>query len=428
MHIVDIHIHSHYSRATSKDMNIASLYKWGKKKGITVMGTGDFTHPAWIAEMKEKMQPAEDGLFTLKEEYAKSEENDLSQILKERSMRFLLTSEISTIYSKGGKVRKVHSLIVAPSFETVEKINTKLGEVGNLDADGRPILGLDTKELLKIALDIDPDILFVPAHIWTPWFGMFGSKSGFDSLEETFEEMTPHIHAIETGMSSDPYMNWRVSNLKNITMISNSDAHSPAKLGREANLIDADMSYTEIVGAMRTNDQRMVGTIEFYPEEGKYHADGHRLCKFSCGPEQSKKLKEICPLCVKPLTLGVKNRVELLADHPNDFIPVNHKKVEYIVPLAEIIAQLKNVKSVSGKAVKAEYETVINHFGDEFSILRTIPIQEIYGAGFTQLSVAIDRMRKGEVIRTPGYDGEYGVITVVDKKEDISLRQIGLGI
>jgi uncharacterized protein (TIGR00375 family) len=412
-HIVDIHIHSHYSRATSKDMNISSLYTWGKKKGITVMGTGDFTHPAWFAELQEKMEPAEKGLYILKKEHTEVEEKSLPEQLRSRSMRFLLTVEISTIYSKGGKVRKLHSVIVASSFEAAAKISQKLSRIGNLQADGRPILGLDTKELLKICLDVDPESFFVPAHIWTPWFGMFGSKSGFDSVEETFEELAPYVTAIETGLSSDPFMNWRVSHLEGRSILSNSDAHSVRKLGREANMMECELSYDDIVGGMRTNDERLVGTIEFYPEEGKYHLDGHTNCKFCATPQESRELNYLCPVCEKPLVLGVEHRVEALADRPIDFKPQKMKKVEYIVPLEEIIMQIKDVKS-STQAVKKEYETLLRQFGDEFSILRTIPTDEMKRAGFVSIANAVSKMRSGDVVRIPGYDGTYGVIKVVD--------------
>lgn len=414
--IVDLHTHSHYSRATSKESTLEGLYKWGKIKGINVIGTGDFTHPKWFAELQEKLEPAEPGLFKLKEDISKTIDEQLPLLVKENIIRFVLTVEISNIYSKNGKVRKVHNLVISPSFKTVETLNSKLDKIGNLKADGRPILGLDSKQLLKICLETDPNILFIPAHVWTPWFAIFGSKSGFDSLEEAFEELAPEIKAIETGLSSDPFMNWRVDDLKNITIISNSDAHSPPKLGREATLLNSQLDYFDIVAAIKSNDQRLVGTIEFFPEEGMYHYDGHRAHNIRFSPAETKKHNGICPVCGKPLTIGVENRVDVLASHPMDYKPASHKRVEYIIPLIEIIGEIKNMGTAS-KAVQEIYWKVINLFGNEFDILRKVSVDTIKERGFTELSMALGKMRKEEVIKNPGYDGVYGTIKIFDETE-----------
>ena len=304
-YIGDFHIHSHYSRATSKDMNIEELDRWARIKGIDVLGTGDFTHPAWLRELQEKLEPAEEGLYKLKIPNPKHQISNKSQ-----ATRFILTVEVSSIYSQGGKVRRIHNIIFAPSFEAVAKLNRKLGEVGNLRADGRPILGLPAKELLKMALDASEDCLLVPAHIWTPWFSVFGSKSGFNSIEECFEEMSEHIYAIETGLSSDPAMNWRISALDDITLISNSDCHSARRIGREANIFEGDeLNYKNIINAIKysrrkdvgrlTSHMKFVSTVEFFPQEGKYHYDGHRDCKISMSPLESQKVNKICPGCGK---------------------------------------------------------------------------------------------------------------------------------
>lgn len=415
--IVDLHTHSRYSRATSKESTLEGLYKWGKIKGINVIGTGDFTHPQWFAEIKEKLEPAEGGLFKLKEPYSKGIDESLPDSIRNHDIRFVMTVEISNIYSKHGKVRKLHNLVIAPSFETVSVINEKLGHIGNLKADGRPILGLDSKELLKIVLQADSNVLFIPAHIWTPWFALFGSMSGFDSLEEAFEEMAPQVHAIETGLSSDPYMNWRVEDLKNMTIISNSDAHSPQKLGREATMIDSKLDYFDILGGIKSNDERVVGTIEFFPQEGKYHYDGHRVCAVRFSPPETKKHQGICPVCHKPLTVGVDYRVDELAFKPADFKPAKHKKVEYIIPLVEIIGEVKGKGSTSN-IVREVYEKAILVFGSEFEILRKVPLEKIKEEGFADLAVALDRMRKGEVYVEPGYDGVYGVIKVFGSDEE----------
>lgn len=410
--LVDLHLHSHYSRATSKDANLEGIYKWGKIKGINIIGTGDFTHPAWLAELQEKLEPAEPGLYKLKNTYAEEIEKTLPSSVKNNILRFVLTVEISNIYSKKEKVRKLHNLIIAPSFETVINLNSQLAHIGNLTSDGRPILGLDSKELLQLTLNTDPNNLFVPAHIWTPWFGMFGSKSGFDSIEETFEELTPYIKAIETGLSSDPFMNWRLTQLQNISIISNSDAHSPQKLGREATIIDAELSYQDIIEAIKTNDKRLIGTIEFFPEEGKYHLDGHRACKIRFTPSETKQHSGICPVCKRRLTVGVDYRVEELANHNHDFKPKNHKLVEYIIPLPETIAEFVKTKSTTSKKVVTEYNKVIAALGTEFDILRNIPIDEIKSHGFELLATAIQKMRDKDLYIDPGYDGIYGTIKI----------------
>ncbi len=422
--IVDLHIHSHYSRATSPQMNIASLYKWGKIKGIHIIGTGDFTHPAWFKELQEKLEPAEPGLFRLKDEFAREQDAMIPESCRNNLIRFILTVEISNIYKRGDKVRKVHNLLIVPSFAAASKINQQLAAIGNIRSDGRPILGLDSEKLLQIMLDADPDSLFVPAHIWTPWFAMFGSKSGFDTIEEAFGTLAPHIHAIETGLSSDPFMNWRLSQLDGITLLSNSDAHSPQKLAREANIMSCQVSYNDIINGIKTNDDRFKGTIEFFPEEGKYHYDGHRACDIRCTPQETKKLNGICPKCGLPLVIGVENRVDAIADRPPEYKPASHKKVEYIIPLTEIITELKGAKAAN-KAVWAEYDRVIAEVGNEFDVLRLLPIEQIAGAGHERLAQAIDKMRKGDVIKDPGYDGVYGTIKVNLDEEH---PQLSLGI
>lgn len=412
-------------------MTLESIYKWGKIKGINVIGTGDFTHPAWFKEIREKLEPAEPGLFALKSKIAKEIDKKLPESVRNNTIRFILTVEISNIYKKNDKVRKVHNVLVAPSLESVSEINSQLNKIGNIKSDGRPILGLDSKELLKISLNADKDNFFIPAHIWTPWFSIFGSKSGFDTIEEAFDELAGEIKAIETGLSSDPFMNWRLSQLDGLTIVSHSDAHSPQKLGREADILDCKLDYFDIIQALKTNDKRIVGTIEFYPEEGKYHFDGHRKCNFVCTPEKTEKLKGICPKCRKPLVKGVHYRVHKLANRKPEYIPKKHKKVEYIIPLAEMIAEIKGVKSANSKGVQIEYEKMYSKLGDEFSILRSLPIDEIKDAGFAEAAEGIKRMRKGQVSVTPGYDGVFGIIKVFEntdgKKKSIA-GQVGMSI
>jgi len=405
--IGDFHIHSKYSRAVSPLMNLENLAKWGEIKGIDILGTGDFTHPKWFESIKKELEPAEPGLFKLRD--------------REYKTRFILTSEISCIYKKGDKVRKVHIIIFAPSIDDVEKINSKLDKIGNLKADGRPILGLDAKELAKIVLGIDEKCLVVPAHIWTPWFSVFGSKSGFDSLEECFEEYTKYIYAVETGLSSDPAMNWKLSQLDKVSLISNSDSHSLAKIGREANVFDAELSYQGIADALKSRSNKnssakFLYTIEFFPEEGKYHHDGHRLCNLSLTPQQSKKCDNICPKCGKPLVIGVLNRVEELADRPDGFRPENAVPFKSLIPLNEVIAEAIGTSVVS-KKVSEYYNNLVSNLGNEFKILLESSEKEISEKSLPIIAEAVIKMREGEVSVEPGYDGVYGKIKIFLNKD-----------
>lgn len=409
--IADLHMHSRYSRATSRDMTLENLWKWSQLKGITVLGTGDFTHPQWLGEIKEKLNNCGNGLFRLKK---KNWLNDIP-VSCSAEMYFMLTAEISCIYSKNGRLRKIHSIVLAPDFNTAEKINSKLSKIGNLSADGRPILGLDAKELLRIVLEASEDVMLIPAHTWTPHFSVFGAASGFDSLEECFEELTPHVYAIETGLSSDPQMNWRLSCLDRITLTSHSDAHSPHKIGREANILDTDVSYTAITNAMKKRGG-FTGTIEFFPEEGKYHYDGHRICGVSLSPEETIKNNYLCPVCGKKVTIGVMHRVDKLADRKNGFKPENAPVFYSVIPLAEIISETVKV-GVNSKAVKNEYFKLLENLGNEFKILMDCTVAEIESAGSPQLAEAISRMRKGKVSIAPGFDGEYGKVKIFEEVE-----------
>ncbi len=406
--IADLHIHSKYSRATSRDMSPESIWKWAQLKGITIIGTGDFTHPGWLTELKEKLNPADNGLFRLKEEFFP---DDIPASCKSEVF-FLLSAEISCIYSKNGKTRKIHSIIFAPDFADAAKINSVLSKIGNLKSDGRPILGLNAKELLKIVLDASPDAMLVPAHAWTPHFSVFGAMSGFDSLEECFEEWTPYIHAIETGLSSDPAMNRRLSALDRITLISNSDAHSPAKIGREANIFNTEISYKHVMDAIKTK-KGFLGTIEFFPEEGKYHYDGHSSCGVSLSPEETIKHNYLCPVCGKKVTVGVMHRVEKLADRKEGFksreAPIFHSTI----PLPELIAETLKV-GVNSKAVAKAYQQLLQKLGNEFKILMSLSLHEIEEAGSSLIREAISRMRSGDIHITPGFDGEYGKVNVFE--------------
>ena len=406
--IADLHIHSSYSIATSRDITPETLYKWAQLKGVTVLGTGDFTHPSWLSELKEKLEPIGNGLFTLKKKYRGIVDKEVPESCK-GELYFLLSSEISCIYKKGGKVRKVHNLVYMPGFEEAERLNIELGKIGNLKGDGRPILGLDSKELLRIALDISSDSILIPAHAWTPHFSVFGSGSGFNSLDECFEELTPHIYAIETGLSSDPPMNWRVSSLDNITLISNSDAHSPQKIGREANIFDTELSYSGIMGGIKDR-KGFMGTIEFFPEEGKYHLDGHRACKVRLTPEETIKKNSLCPSCGKKVTVGVMHRVEELADRKERGRPIGAKPYHPLISLRTLISQTLGVGEGS-KKVALEYMNILNTLGPELKVLMDTPIREIETVN-RSIAMVISNMRKGKVSIEPGYDGEFGKVMV----------------
>jgi uncharacterized protein (TIGR00375 family) len=409
--IADLHVHSRYSRATSRDMCPEGLWKWAQLKGISVIGTGDFTHPGWLKELNEKIEPAEPGLFALRQEFRS---NDVPASCK-ADVRYILSAEISCIYSKNGRTRKVHCVILTPDFAAAARLNLALARIGNLHSDGRPILGLDAKELLRITLDASPDALFIPAHAWTPHFSVFGAASGFDSLEECFEDLTPYIYAIETGLSSDPLMNWRLSALDRITLVSNSDAHSAAKLGREANILDTELSYPAITEAVRTR-KGFSGTIEFFPEEGKYHHDGHRDCGVSLSPKETIHYGYLCPVCGRKMTVGVMHRVEKLADREHGFRPAGAPPFTSIIPLPEIIAEGLRC-GVNTKKVEALYLPLLEQLGSEFRILMDAPLDDIERAGTPLIREAIARMRAGNVHIAPGYDGEFGKVRIFEEVE-----------
>ena len=380
------------------------LARWAKKKGIALLGTGDFTHPTYAVELKSKLSPLENGLLELRS--------------GEKEVRFILTAEVSNIYSQDGRVRRVHTLIFAPSFEVTEALRSKLGSYGKLSSDGRPIFGFSANDLAKMIFDISEDCLVIPAHAWTPWFSIFGANSGFDSIEECFGEMTPHIHALETGLSSDPEMNWRLSALDRFTLISNSDAHSPNRLGREANAFDCPLDYQEITEAIRRKDRRkFLFTIEFFPEEGKYHYDGHRDCGVIFNPTETKGHQKLCPVCHKKLTVGVLHRVEELADRPEGFTPKTAMPSIHLIPLEEIIAEALEVK-VGTKAVDAEYERLVERGGSEFKILLDAPPDQLESFVPPRILEGILLMRQGKVSIVPGHDGVYGKISLFPDRKD----------
>ncbi len=456
--IADLHIHSKYARAVSPKMLLPELDRWADDKGILVMGTGDFTHPAWFLDISKQLEPAEPGLFKLKKELQLPTLKDTKA-----QTRFLLTVEISSIYSRAGKGHRVHTIIFAPDIATVAKINEKLNAIGNIKSDGRPILGLDVRELMKLVLDINPECVIVPAHIWTPWFSLFGSKSGFNSMEECFGDLTKHIFAIETGLSSDPVMNWRLSALDHIAIISNSDSHSLERIGREANIFDTELSYAGIIRALKNaaqgsviaseakqsrvdtlnekripmdrrgvprddNNEKFVATIEYFPEEGMYHFDGHRKCGVSYAPDETRKRHGLCKSCGKPVTVGVLNRLDKLADRP-EITPVHtkfeqviahshEKRVPYInlVTLDSIIGEALDV-GVKSKAVKQEYDKLIKTFDNELTLLMKVPFVELVKETKPEIAEGIRRMREHKMTIIPGFDGQYGVVKIFDKKD-----------
>ncbi len=413
--VADLHIHSKYSRACSKDLVLEKIDEYCQMKGVDIIATADFTHPLWFKELKDKLVETESGLYQLRNSKFKT--------------RFLCATEISCIYSKGGKVRRLHIVVLAPNLETVEKINRKLGEIGNLKSDGRPILGLDVEELAQICLEIDKRCMIIPAHIWTPWFAMFGSKSGFDSIEEAFGSMSKYIYAIETGLSSDPPMNWRVKDLDRVSIVSNSDAHSLPNIAREANVFEINerrLSYDEVCRIIKDkNPKEFLYTIEFYPEEGMYHFDGHRDCGVSFTPLETKKHNGVCPVCKKPLTVGVLNRVEELADPQRgpDYIDKNRVPYKKLIELDKIIAESLGIKSRRAKQVWKEYELLVKQFNNELDILLKADYDSLSKVTLPQIVEGIKRVREGRLHIQPGFDGQYGRIRIFDEEEKLGAQK-----
>lgn len=413
MFTADFHIHSRYSRATSKDCVPEMLELWARRKGLQLIGTGDFTHPAWRQELRDKLMEAEDGLYRLKTDCRLQ---DGAPAGEDQPARFIVTGEISSIYKKDGRVRKVHNVIMLPSLDAAEALAKRLELIGNLHSDGRPILGLDSRDLLEITLDVCPQAIFVPAHIWTPHFSLFGAYSGFDRIEDCYGDMTPYIHAVETGLSSDPPMNWRLSALDGYTLISNSDAHSPANLAREANRFDTELTYAAIAQAMKKGNGGFRGTIEFFPEEGKYHYDGHRHCKVCLKPSETLAAGGICPVCGGRITVGVLHRVEELADRPEGFRHDDSVRFESLIPLPEVVAASMGCTAASNKA-RTQYESLLERLGSELHILREAPVEDIEREAGPLIAEGIRRLRSGRVDVFPGYDGEYGKVRILDQSD-----------
>ncbi len=403
--IADLHLHSYLSRATSKKLVFENIYRWAQLKGVQIVATSDFTHPEWFSQIQDRLEPAENGLLRLKQNYCQTMDSVVPASCQ-GEVRFILSTEISSIYKQGGKVRKVHNLIFVPEIADAANIRKTLEKIGNLKADGRPILGLSSRNLLEIILSINPKAFLIPAHIWTPWFSVLGSKSGFDSIEECFEDLSSHVFALETGLSSDPKMNWQVSVLDRFSLVSNSDAHSPEKIGREATIFNIDFSYDSLVHALQTKDN-LEGTIEFFPEEGKYHMDGHRKCQMMLVPRETRENHGLCPICHKPVTIGVMNRVESLADRQPDVLPQGAKPYHSLVPLIEILSEIYSCGENSKKIQKIYHDTLAL-LGPELKILMDVSLEDINRKHSPLLAEAISRMRHGRVHLDAGYDGEFG--------------------
>ncbi|MCJ7804678.1 endonuclease Q family protein [Patescibacteria group bacterium] len=428
--IADLHFHSKYSRAVSPRMIIPEISLWASKKGIGLVGTTDFTHPLWFRELKENLEEVNEGVYRLR--------NPLERKI---NPLFLLTTEISSIYTQDGRSHRIHNAIFAPNLGIVEEINNKLRSHGvNLMSDGRPITGLSTPQICEIVFSVDKNCLIIPVHVWTPWYSLYGSNSGFDSIKECFGEFTDQIYAIETGLSSDPAMNWRIAELDKRSILSFSDAHSPQKLGREATVFEIEdvkkLKYEEIRQAII--NQQIAYTIEFYPEEGKYHWTGHRSCQIKQSPEQTAKLGTICPVCGRKLTVGVMQRVEELASRSSEEVigerdhliksKTNRPPYFMVVPLLEIIAEAME-STVSSQAVIGRYEQMVEKFGSEFEVLLKTPIEFISQSFGDKTAEAINKVRQGQILVDPGYDGVFGVVKIwpdpkeekEEKKEQMSL-------
>jgi len=405
--VLDLHLHSKYSRACSPALTLSGIDAACRLKGVAVVSSADFTYPAWFNALKNELREINNsGLYCLKE-------------AADEKVKFLLSTELSLIYKQGGKARRIHLVVHAPNLAAVAELNNFLDKSYNIRSDGRPILGLPAPDLVKLCLKIDPRFLIYPAHIWTPWFSVFGSKSGFDSFEECFGDQAEFIYAYETGLSSDPAMNWRVSALDKLTLLSNSDAHSPANIAREANAFDLnDGGYQEIYKIIKNKDAKKIKyTIEFYPEEGMYHWDGHRVCGFSIDPRKAENLKGLCPVCKKPLTIGVANRAEQLADRPLGFRPKGATDFKKTVELDKIIAESLNVKSRQSVRVRSEFDNLIKNVGSELFVLLEADLKKIETVAGARLAEGVRRMRAGELLIKPGFDGQYGEIHIFSEAE-----------
>ncbi|MGR3219931.1 MAG: endonuclease Q family protein [Candidatus Anammoxibacter sp.] len=416
-YIADLHVHSQFSRATSKTCNLPGLFSWARVKGVNLVGTGDFTHPEWFAILKEHLEPAESGFFRLKDDNVNNALEGVSPTTI--PVRFTLTAEISCIYKRDGRVRKIHTILHVPDFESAENINIKLAAIGNIESDGRPTLGLDVRNLLEILLEQATEGFMVPAHIRTPWFSLFGSKSGFDTVEECFGVPAKYIFALETGLSSNPDMNRLVRSLDRFTLVSNSDCHSPSKLGREANLFDTGFDFYSMRDALKNNrGNEFTGTIEFFPEEGKYYFDGHRKCAVCLDPAETINGSTVCPVCGNPLTIGVMHRVMELSDRKEPVYPEGAPIFKSLIPLPEVLSEIIGV-GPSSKRVLAEYARVISLFGSDINLYLNVSVEEIKSKHSTLLGEAVKRIRNGNVVRTPGYDGEYGVVKVFNDNKEL---------
>src|SRR4030066_2062738 len=406
--IADLHIHSRYSRATSERMNLDEIARYAKIKGLNLVGTGDFTHPKWLSEIRETLaQDADTGLYRV----AKNPDS---------LMRFMLTTEVCTIFDFQGQSKKVHHVILAPSIDSVNQINVALEKHGDLASDGRPVLNMTAAQLVESVMEVSGENMVFPAHAWTPWFSIFGAFSGFDTVEECYQDMTRHIHALETGLSSDPPMNWRLSNLDRFTLVSNSYGHNfgPWRIGREANVFELEeASYKQITDAIRLKDvARLKFTIETDPAYGKYHWTGHRACNVALSAREAIKLADICPSCRKKLTKGVEQRVEELANRPEGFRPDNCASFVRLLPMSEIIAAVLGSESPSAQKVWNIYNALIAKFGSEYSALIDASEDELRAVAGDKVAEAIVRVREGKAKVTPGYDGVYGQLMLAEKQ------------
>ncbi len=418
--IADLHVHSRFSRATSPGLDFPSLCRGALEKGIQLLGTGDFTHPGWMEQIEEQLESAEQGLFRLKPPLARAAKDTVPRACASSDVRFVLQVEISNVYRKDGRVRKNHNLVYVPSLEAARGLSGRLAKVGNLASDGRPILRLDARDLLEMVLETDPRAFLIPAHVWTPWFSMLGSRSGFDSLEACFGDLSSAIFAVETGLSSDPPMNWRVGRLDGLTLVSSSDAHSASRLGREASLLDIELGYEPLLCALRTRTG-FLGTLEFHPEQGKYHFDGHRSCGVRLSPEQTREHGGRCPVCDRPLTVGVASRVHDLADHPAGRRPASARPYESLLALEDIASQVLGV-GAGTKKVRDLVTQLTSVLGPELHVLRAAPIEDVRRVAGERAAEGIRRVRTGQVTVESGYDGEYGTVQVFDPHDRLGRR------